>query len=69
MMNYDTLSSFSNYSGKPTICCKVDAITIVFENCSIVDVLTVIGVTDVLTPDFCDIFSALSPFFWLCCRC
>lgn len=47
-----------NYNGSAAIFYKLDALTIVFENCSIVDVLDIFGMSDHLTPDFVQLFNS-----------
>lgn len=52
------MTNLGNYNGSSAICYKIDAVTIVFENCSFVNVLDAVGLSDFLTPDFVQLFSS-----------
>lgn len=47
-----------NFNGAPAIMTKIDALTIVFNNMSFVDVIKSIGISEILSPDYVELFNS-----------
>lgn len=54
----DRFETQDSFNGSPAIIAKIDALTIVYNNCTFVEALDSIGLSEILTPDYVELFNS-----------